>query len=55
VIPEKCKIKIDVRIDYWYNRWQTEFTEKAEKIRWTIPEVAPAESGFFSFTCKVKR
>jgi uncharacterized repeat protein (TIGR01451 family) len=61
VIPEKCKIKdvkckMEVKTDYWVDgRWQSEFSEKAEKIRWTIPEVAPAESGSVSFVCEVKR
>jgi uncharacterized repeat protein (TIGR01451 family) len=61
VLPEKCKMQNvkckmqNVEIRYWYaGGWQTEFSELATKIRWLIPEVAPASSDTVSFTVEVR-
>ncbi|MEK9149346.1 MAG: hypothetical protein AAB267_04795 [Candidatus Desantisbacteria bacterium] len=42
-----------VKIDYWVNGWQTNFSESATKIKWQISEVAPASSGTLNFVVEV--
>ncbi|MFH0775289.1 MAG: hypothetical protein V2A53_07370 [bacterium] len=61
VLPENCELRIanceseDVKISYWYNNsWQETISSSATKIKWVIPEVAPASSGTVSFTCEVR-
>ena len=42
-------------VNYWYdNGWQSTFTESATKIKWVIPEVAPASQGTVSFSVKAE-
>ncbi|MEK9148995.1 MAG: VCBS repeat-containing protein [Candidatus Desantisbacteria bacterium] len=61
VLPEKCRIQNteyriqNTEVSYWYDGdWQSNLDEKATKIRWLIPEVAPASSGTASFTVEVR-
>ena len=42
-------------VNYWViDHWQTGLSQEATKIKWVIPEVAPAESGTVSFTVEVR-
>ncbi|MEW6103575.1 MAG: right-handed parallel beta-helix repeat-containing protein [bacterium] len=42
-------------VSYWYdNQWNVAFNQKASKIRWIIPKVAPSESGTVSFCVEVR-
>jgi uncharacterized repeat protein (TIGR01451 family) len=59
VLPENVKLSIvhsqQSIVSYWViDHWQTDFSELATKIRWLIPQVAPASSGTVSFTVEVE-
>ncbi len=59
VLPENMELSIVHSplsiVSYWYdNAWQSQFSNRATKIRWVIPEVVPGKEGTVSFTVKVK-
>jgi uncharacterized repeat protein (TIGR01451 family) len=59
VLPENVKLSIvhsqQSIVNYYVNdKWQETFSKDATKIRWLIPQVAPASSGTVSFTVKVE-
>jgi uncharacterized repeat protein (TIGR01451 family) len=59
VLPENVKLSIvhsqQSIVNYYVNgSWQEIFSELATKIKWLIPQVAPASSGTVSFTVRLE-